>query len=148
MLSNCPECGRGMSDAAPACPHCGYLNQLHAVGQTAPAPEPKQGGEPLKPCPKCGQNKWSEPQISSFVVNHAVIAAVFVGAIGYSAGSLIYSEFVGSYRLSTTIGPGFVGALVGAVLGACCGYTGKNKLITRTCLNCGRQQKMGKGMYL
>lgn len=40
LLVDCPECGRGVSDKASACPHCDHPNEESAV--TAAGAEPKR----------------------------------------------------------------------------------------------------------
>lgn len=37
VLISCPECGREISDAAPSCPHCGFVSKTVAAAPTAPA---------------------------------------------------------------------------------------------------------------
>src|SRR5262245_63038375 len=39
MLVNCPECGRSVSDQAPACPHCGFPGPLTGPGAPPAKPE-------------------------------------------------------------------------------------------------------------
>jgi hypothetical protein len=50
-LINCPECGAQVSDAAPACPKCGYPIATAAASAgtsaTAPAAQTKAEPEPL-----------------------------------------------------------------------------------------------------
>lgn len=46
-LINCPECGRQVSDSAPACPSCGFpVAEKVAATSATPASSPGPGGAP------------------------------------------------------------------------------------------------------
>jgi hypothetical protein len=55
-LINCPNCGNQMSDAAPACPHCGRPNT--PASSSGPAPETPGSGHGGQPA---GEGYGSQP---------------------------------------------------------------------------------------
>ena len=66
-LINCPECGKEISDKAPACPNCGFAGKQDI-------------------CPKCGKPRLSEPRKESgFRIGCAIIGVLLFGIIGLVA---------------------------------------------------------------
>lgn len=106
-LIACPECNKGISDKAPACPHCGFpapgqhAQSVQAAVAAAPAPPPV--GQPVAKAEK------SKTHIGTWLVLLAIIAAGFwyFNSPGYKKQFKADMPVAIKYRKAIT-GPGLV----------------------------------------
>lgn len=81
-LINCPECGKEISDKAPACPHCGY-----PIIEQPVQPKESEDNEEYVFCPKCMSTHVHTEQ-KGFSGGKALAGAVAFGGLGLLAGTI------------------------------------------------------------
>lgn len=116
-LINCPNCGNQMSDAAPACPHCGRPNDAAASGGApeTPASGGPQGGYGAPPPgggygpppgggygpPPGSQHRGPVPEIPNYLVQAILVTLCCCLPLGIV--SIVYASQVNSKKAAGDI---------------------------------------------
>ena len=92
-LIKCPDCGREVSDRAPACPHCGgpIGPTRTALRGEQPAVEPQraQVATPPRKCIHCGSTELTySDEKQGLGAGKAFLGAVAIGPLGLLAGAI------------------------------------------------------------
>lgn len=119
-LISCPECGKQISDTAPACPHCGYvLSPVNNAHRSS-----------AEPCRVPEKTKIGETKTSLPVGIACIIFGILIILIGI--------PFIGVFGLG-------IFAIIGGVAIFCVGYAKVSGTQDAYCPYCGKLSQIGKG---